>query len=91
MTLYEVQRYIFDTLRQLERAGGERPALQGYDLTGTEMAALDSVDVVKLFSAGVHPVLIQQFGRASGLTTEDLRRELTKLDVNVERTARWQT
>ncbi len=89
MSLYETQRYIYDSLRALEVEGGARPGFDGYQLTEPERARLRAGDVAALYVAGAHPVLLQQYGRATGLTTDDLRRALTTIEIDDSRIPRW--
>lgn len=91
MSLYETQRYMYDALRALETEGGARPGFDGYQLTDVQRDQLQARDVAALYSMGAHPVLLQQYARATGLTTDDLRRALTTVAIDDTRTARWQS
>lgn len=91
MSLYDTQRYMFDTLRALEVEGGARPGFDGYQLTDIQRDQLRAGDVAALYVMGAHPVLLQQYGRATGLTTDDLRRALATVQIDETRTARWQS
>lgn len=91
MSLYETQRYMYDSLRALEVEGGVRPGFDGYQLTDSQREQLRAGDVAALYSMGAHPVLLQQYGRATGLTTDDLRRALTTIKIDDSGAARWQS
>ena len=70
MTLYMVQRCLFDHLRRLEAAGdGPRPDIvtEGYTLTSEEKRAVTEPDIGAIYAMGVHPVIINGFCRALGL------------------------
>src|SRR5690242_12964330 len=69
MTLYMVQRCLFDHLRRLEAAGdGPRPEIvtEGYTLTPEEKRAVTEPDIGAIYAMGVHPVIINGFCRAPG-------------------------
>jgi hypothetical protein len=76
MTLYMVQRCLFDHLRRLEAAGdGPRPEIvtDAYDLTPDERRAVTEPDIGAIYTMGVHPVLINGFCRALGYKRADYR------------------
>ena len=66
MTLYMVQRCLFDHLRRLEAAGdGPRPEIvtEGYALTDEEKRAVTEPDIGAIYAMGAHPVIINGFCR----------------------------
>lgn len=104
MTVYAVQRCVFDHLRRLEKvpAGQPRPELtvEGYDLTPHEREALIDNDVRDLYEMGVHPVLINGLCRSQGWKRADYRilfahpdhpRGGSAGDAGTGRRPRWQT
>jgi hypothetical protein len=64
MSIYQVQKVLFDYLRAREHAPkGEQPDIQtvaahGYDLTDEERKAVESLDLGTLYAMGTHPVII---------------------------------
>ena len=94
MTLYMVQRCLFDHLRRLEAAGdGPRPEIvtEGYKLTPEEQRAIAEPDLGALYDMGVHPVIINGFCRALGYKRADYRPLLQTSDaVTSQRRTPWQ-
>ena len=81
MTLYMVQRCLFDHLRRLEAAGdGPKPDIvtEGYNLTPEEKRALTEPDIGAIYAMGTHPVIINGFCRALGYKRADYRPLLEK-------------
>ena len=68
MTLYALQRMMFDRVRGRDPAPAARASL-----AAEELAALDAADVAALFTMGVHPVLLNSFCRLVGLRRDDYR------------------
>lgn len=94
MTLYQVQRCLFDHLRRLEDAGeGETPEMvtDGYDLTEEEIRALREPDIGAIYTMGTHPVIINGFCRALGYKRADYR-PLLQVDTGAvqRKVTRWQ-
>ena len=59
MTLYMVQRCLFDHLRRLEAAGGgPKPTIvtEGYALSPEEVRVVTEPDIGALCTMGTHPV-----------------------------------
>jgi len=76
MTLYMVQRCLFDHLRRLEAAGdGPKPDIvtEGYNLTPEERRAVTEPDIGAIYAMGAHPVIINGFCRALGYKRADYR------------------
>lgn len=76
MSLYQMQRALFDHLRRLEDAGdGPKPAVQTeqYDLTDEEKRAITEPDIGAIYAMGTHPVIINGFCRALGYKRADYR------------------
>ncbi len=95
MSLYQVQRCLFDHLRRLEDAGdGPKPAVQTeqYDLTPEEIRAVTEPDIGAVYAMGTHPVIINGFCRALGYKRADYRELLVASGAVPEpRRTRWQT
>ena len=76
MTLYMVQRCLFDHLRQ---AGGRRRraepdiVTEGYTLTAEEKRAVTEPDIGAIYAMGTHPVIVNGFCRALGYKRADYR------------------
>lgn len=94
MTLYMVQRCLFDHLRRLEAAGdGPKPEIvtEGYTLTPDEKRAVTEPDIGAIYAMGAHPVIINGFCRALGYKRADYRPLLEKSGaVPPRRKTRWQ-
>jgi hypothetical protein len=94
MTLYMVQRCLFDHLRRLEAAGdGPKPdiVIEGYNLTPEEEKALLEPDIGAIYAMGVHPVILNWFSRALGYKRADYRPLLEQSGVVPPRKkTRWQ-
>ena len=93
MSLYQVQKCLFDYLRAMEDAAeGPKPAIRtsGYELTEPEEIALVTGDVGAFYEMGVHPVMINGYCRAMGYKRADYRPLLARAAVEPRRT-RWQT
>lgn len=95
MSLYQVQRALFDHLRRLEDVGdGPKPEVQTdqYDLTDDEIRVLRDKDIGALYSMGAHPVIINGYCRALGYKRADYRVLLENSGAVRERKkVRWQT
>ena len=88
MTLYMVQRCLFDHLRRLEAAGdGPRPEIvtEGYTLTPDEQRAVTEPDIGAIYTMGVHPVIINGFCRALGYKRADYRPLLQQAGADTSR------
>jgi hypothetical protein len=94
MTLYMVQRCLFDHLRRLEAAGdGPKPEIvtEGYTLTPEEKRAVSQPDIGAIYAMGVHPVIINGFCRALGYKRADYRPLLEQSGaVPPRKRTRWQ-
>ncbi len=94
MSVYQLQRCLFDYLRALEKAPkGERPAIsvEGYDLTPEERRALLEGDVSAFHTMGTHPVIINGYCRAQGYKRADYRPLFKDVAAQPTRRTRWQT
>lgn len=94
MSLYELQRCLFDYLRAMENAteGSPRPELsvEGYDLTEEERQNLVDGDIAAIYAAGTHPVIVNGYCRAMGYKRADYRPLLETVKPDLEGKARWQ-
>ena len=92
MSIYQVQKCLFDYLRAREHAPKERrvrksPTIdtEGYDLSDTERKALESKDIGEIYVMGVHPVIVNGYCRASwGTKRADYRPMLEAAAVKTE-------
>jgi len=79
MSIYQVQKCLFDYLRAREHAPkDQRPdiatiAAQGYDFTDEERKAVESLDLGTLYAMGTHPVIINGLARNMGYRKADYR------------------
>ena len=85
MSLYQLQRCLFD------RVTGSEPARGGYDLSPDELDALTRDDIGRLYGMGVHPVLVNAYARYLGLMRENYREQLQPYALPNARRARWQS
>ena len=94
MSLYQVQRCMFDYLRALEAAGdGPKPdiALDGYLLTDEERRALQEKDIGRIYAFGTHPVILNGYCRALGYKGASYRPLLEQSGaVPARKRTRWQ-
>ena len=95
MSIYQVQKCLFDYLRAMEAAGdGPKPdiRLDGYQLTDEEATALRTQDIGKIYAFGTHPVILNGYCRALGYKRADYRPLLEKSGaVPPRKKTRWQT
>ena len=79
MSIYQVQKALFDYLRAREHAPKDaRPEIgdvvaNGYDLTDEERKAVESLDLGTLYAMGTHPVIINGLARNMGYRKADYR------------------
>ena len=80
MSIYQVQKCLFDYLRAREHAPKEeRPEIstvvaQGsYELTDEERKAVEALDLGTLYAMGTHPVIINGLARNMGYRKADYR------------------
>jgi hypothetical protein len=80
MSIYQVQKALFDYLRAREHAPkDQRPEIgdvvgQGhYDLTDEERKAVEALDLGTLYAMGTHPVIINGLARNMGYRKADYR------------------
>ena len=80
MSIYQVQKCLFDYLRAREHAPKDARsrrsptiAAQGYDLTDEERKAVESLDLGTLYAMGTHPVIINGLARNMGYRKADYR------------------
>jgi hypothetical protein len=94
VSLYELQRCLFDYLRAMENTteGSPRPDLsvEGFDLTEAEREALVNGDIAAIYAAGTHPVIVNGYCRALGFKRADYRPLLASVTSDIEGKARWQ-
>lgn len=84
MSLYQLQKLIFDVNRNPERREAYRADKAGfmtrYELTPEEQAAIADLDVRKLYSYGVHPLLLRPFTLLHRVSNEDYAKALAGLE-----------
>ncbi|WP_396909280.1 hypothetical protein [Mycolicibacterium sp.] len=76
MSLYQVQKCVFDYLRARHHApAGQKPevTVEGYDLTDHEREVIEALDVGELYKMGTHPVIINGLCRSLGYRRADYR------------------
>lgn len=83
MSLYAMQKAIFDLKRDKQRAALLRTApllaLQGAELTHDELSAMTRGDLATLYLMGVHPLLLAPYSRMLGISRSDYQRALAPL------------
>jgi hypothetical protein len=93
MSVYQVQKCLFDYLRAKEHApAGEKPdvSVEGYDLNEAERKAVTTLDVGALYAMGTHPVIINGLCRSMGYRRADYRPLLAGSAPAERRRTRWQ-
>jgi hypothetical protein len=93
MSLYQVQKCLFDYLRDKEHAPpDEKPeiSVEGYDLDEAERKAVTTLDVGTLYAMGTHPVIINGLCRSLGYRRADYRPLLAGSAAPERRRTRWQ-
>ena len=84
MSLYQLQKLIYDVNRNPERRHAYRADKAGflsrYELTPGEQAAIADLDVRQLYSYGVHPLLLRPFTLLHRVSNEDYAKALAGLE-----------
>jgi hypothetical protein len=84
MSLYQLQKLIYDVNRNPERRDAYRADKPGflarYELTPEEQAAIADLDVRKLYSCGVHPLLLRPFTLLHRVSNEEYAKALAGLE-----------
>jgi hypothetical protein len=84
MSLYQLQKFIYDVNRNPERREAYRADKAGfiarYELSSEEQAAIADLDVRKLYSYGVHPLLLRPFTLMHRVSNEDYAKALAGLE-----------
>lgn len=84
MSLYQLQKLIYDVNRNPERRDAYRADKAGflarYELTPEEQAAIADLDVRKLYGYGVHPLLLRPFTLLHRISNEDYVKALAGLE-----------
>ena len=84
MSLYQLQKLIYDVNRSPERRDAYRSDKAGflarYELTPEEQAAIADLDVRKLYRYGVHPLLLRPFTLLHRVSNEDYAKALAGLE-----------
>lgn len=91
MSLYQLHRCVWDGLRAAEVSSGRQARFDpdDYELTPDEREAYERRDVARLYQLGLHPVLLNGFCRAAGLTREQYRDVLRPLAGAQKGDAPW--
>jgi hypothetical protein len=92
MSLYQVQKCLFDYLRAKHHAPPDNKpdvSVEGYDLTDEERKAVETLDVGKLYAMGTHPVIINSLCRSMGFKRADYRPLLAGSAAAEPGRARW--
>jgi hypothetical protein len=84
MSLYQLQKLIYDVNRNPERREAYRADKAGffarYELTPEEQAAIANLDVRNLDNCGVHPLLLRPFTLLHRVSNEDYAKALAGLE-----------
>lgn len=84
MSLYQLQKLIFDVNRNPERRERYRADrgtfVSGYDLSPEEREAVERLDIRTLYQAGVHPLLLRPFTLLHQVSNEDYAGALKGLE-----------
>ncbi|HKX50057.1 MAG TPA: hypothetical protein VJQ48_06445 [Candidatus Binatia bacterium] len=84
MSLYQLQKLIYDVNRNPERRDAYRADKAGflarYELTPGEQAAIADLDIRQLYSYGVHPLLLRPFTLLHRVSNEDYAKALAGLE-----------
>jgi len=91
MSLYQMQKCLFDYLRAKKHAPRDQKphvSVEGYDLNDEERKVVETLDVGKLSAMGTHPVIINSLCRSMGYRRADYRPLLAGSAAEPERT-RW--
>lgn len=92
MSLYQVQKCVFDYLRARHHAPpGQKPdvSVDGYDLTDHERKVVETLDIGELYKMGTHPVIINGLSRSLGYRRADYRPLLAESAETETRRPRW--
>jgi hypothetical protein len=92
VSLYQLHRCVWDSIRAGQVSGGTARSfdIEKYDLSEEERKAFEAPDIAALYRLGLHPVLLNGFCRASGLSRDSYRQVLQAYAEPEERKARWQ-
>ena len=85
MSLYALQQFMFDALRQ------PGTSADGYELMDEESSAVSSNDIAAFYVMGVHPVLLNAWCRATGYTRDQYREVLAPHRTMRGGRPRWRT
>lgn len=84
MSVYQLQKLIYEVNRQPERREQYRQDPQGfvadYDLAPEEKQAILALDIRKLYQLGVHPLLLRPFTLLHRVPNEDYAKALAGLE-----------
>jgi hypothetical protein len=84
MSLYQLQKLIYDVNRNSERREAYRgdggAFIARYDLTAEELDAISRLDIRKLYQMGVHPLLLRPFTLLHRVSNEDYAKALAGLE-----------
>jgi hypothetical protein len=83
MSLYQLQKLIYDVNRNSERREayrGDGAFIARYDLTAEELDAISRLDIRKLYQMGVHPLLLRPFTLLHRVSNEDYAKALAGLE-----------
>ena len=84
MSLYQLQKLMYDVNRNAERKGEYRKDPSSfasrYDLTSEEREAILSLDIRTLYTLGVHPLLLRPFTLLHRVSAEDYAKSLAGLE-----------
>ncbi|MGE3286564.1 MAG: hypothetical protein AB7J32_10745 [Pseudonocardia sp.] len=95
MSLYQLNRCVYDWVRAGEVNSSEGDGREGFDvsryeLTDEEREAFEKRDVAAFYQMGLHQVLLNRYCRAAGFARDEYRAILAPFATTEERRGRWQ-
>jgi hypothetical protein len=88
VSLYQLHRCVFDAVRARESATDRQFDDSDYDLSVEERRAFQDGDLRALYRIGLHPLLLNAYGRSIGYGPDACRHALAHLPRD-RRRARW--
>ena len=84
MSLYQLQKFIYEVNRNPERRDAYRKDnvafASHYELTAEEQDAVTKLDIRRLYQFGVHPLLLRPFTLLHRVSNEDYAKALAGLE-----------
>lgn len=89
MSLFSLHRCVYDVVRARESAADRDFDDNGYDLSDEERQAFRDGDLRALYGFGLHPLLLNAYGRSIGYEPDACRHALAPLLSRDRHRARW--